>query len=68
METFIKVLDEVNLQLSSRFAEKNVIFMHQLPLFAPASLLSEDDDSFSADDIRDVYLQHRLNAKILPKN
>ena len=42
VKTFIRVLVEVNRQLSSRFTQHNVAFMRQMAVYTPLTLLCDD--------------------------
>ena len=63
VETFIRVIDEVNLQLSSQFMPHNVAFMRQIPVFTPLNVLRDDGISAKADDIREVCVQYGVDAE-----
>ena len=60
VKTFIRVLDEVNLQLSSRLKQHNGTFMRQMAVFMPLNLLCDDSISAKADGIKKVRVQYSL--------
>ena len=60
VKTFIRVLDEVNLQLSSRFTQHNVAFMRHMAVFTPLNFLCDDGISVKADGIKKVFVQYSL--------
>ena len=63
VETFIRVLDEVNLQLSSRFTQNNIAFMRKMVVFMPLNLLRDDGISAKADNIKEVCVQYGVDAE-----
>lgn len=54
VETFVRILDEVNQQLNSCFSDDTVSFMSQLRLFTPAGLMCSTSSKVKADDVKDV--------------
>ena len=63
VETFIRVLDEVNLQHSSRFTQHNVAFMRQLAVFTPLNLLRDDGVSAKLMTSKRFVVQYGVDAE-----
>ena len=49
-------------QFDSRFGKQNVLFMQQLSVFTPSSLLDTDRRQIKSDDIRDICGLYGVDA------
>ncbi len=59
-ETLITVLDEAYQQMCSRFQQQNIMFMQQLSLFTPKSLIS--DKSVTSSEIENICQLYGVNC------
>ncbi|ESN91393.1 hypothetical protein HELRODRAFT_165422 [Helobdella robusta] len=60
-ECFLIVLDEVNQQMKNRFEQQNLVFLKELSLFTPKTLLS--NRCVKTSEIETVCSQYSVNAE-----